>query len=99
MATLAPPMFAGNSVVVEPDLHDTHGGVVEHTIGHSIDDKNTPDAMQKELDDAFDRAISEIDSLSSQNSQSPPRHRFGDLSGIIASQPLAGVLREAAEPM
>ena len=79
------PTFAGQTL----GNVDANTNVIAHDIGESHSE-TLPDHMQQELNDAFDNAISEIDSMHSRShAPTPERLRFGDLSGVIAAQPLA----------
>ena len=101
MSNLVPPTFAGSSLHVR-DAADMNEGLVTHDIGddeteimqHDMDNAFTKAYIHAQLEEAFEQAISEIDSAGSHARTPPEKHRFGDLSGIIAAQPLAAELRE-----
>ena len=106
MSNLVPPTFAGSSLFANAigGSQERPDTLVIHDIG---DDKSEAEMLQRnidhdfaqsniraQLDAAFDQAISEIDSVGTNTSDSPERLRFGDISGILSAQPLAAELRE-----
>ena len=86
-------MLAGCAVASDAVLHDVPDGIVQHNYAGSPGDHEEPAHMQKELDAAFEQAMSEIDSMAS----SPPsgRHRFGDIRAISQAQPFLRVVADA----